>query len=123
MRTKAKLRELMRAPDLDVKSSFEVGEVVYLPRGTTWQRQRKTTCECCDDKGYRTIEKSDHSTSCNRTLNWIVRVTYTTLYGNVAHMDSGACAWQTLRGFAFNTARMWRPFAESIRCACGRSLV
>lgn len=88
MRTKAKLRELMRAPDLDVKSSFEVGEVVYLPRGTTWQRQRKTTCECCDDKGYRTIEKSDHSTSCNRTLNWIVRVTYTTLYGNVAHMDS-----------------------------------
>ena len=25
---------------------------------------------------------------CNRTLNWIVRVTYTTLGGHVAHMDS-----------------------------------
>lgn len=88
MRTQAKVRELMTPRNTDVRSSFDVGEVAFLQKRRASQlKQSKTDCSCEDADG-RSIEKTDHSVVCNRTLNWIVRVAYTTLYGNVAHMDS-----------------------------------
>ena len=94
-RTKARTALLMAPPDLDVRSSFEPGDTVYLTRGARskvhldllGRRKPITTCNC-QDAGSTDIERSDHSVVCNRTLNWIVRVTYTTLGGHVAHMDS-----------------------------------
>ncbi len=102
-RTKARTALLMAPPDLQVRSSFEVGDTVYLTRGVSKtkpptsermtanqiikHRQRKTTCNC-QNAGNTDIERSDHSAQCNKSLDWIVRVTYTTLYGNAAHMDS-----------------------------------
>lgn len=102
-RTKARTALLMAPPDLDVRSSFEVGDTVYLTRGAfkakpptsermtanqiIKHRQRKTTCNC-QNAGSTDIERSDHSAQCNKALNWIVRVTYTTQAGHVAHMDS-----------------------------------
>ena len=87
-RTKARTALLMTPPDLDVRSSFEVGDIVYLQKRRASQiKQTKIYCDCAS-YNERCIEKTDHSVVCNRTLNWIVRVTYTTLGGHVAHMDS-----------------------------------
>lgn len=94
-RTKARTALLMAPPDIDVRSSFEVGDTVYLTRGVRPKVHRgllgrvihKMTCSC-QNAGSTDIERSDHSVVCNRTLNWIVRVTYTTQYGQIAHMDS-----------------------------------
>ena len=94
-RTKARTALLMTPPDLDVRSSFEPGDIVYLTRGVRpkvhrdllGRRKPITTCNC-QDAGSTDIERSDHSAQCNKALNWIVRVTYTTLGGHVAHMDS-----------------------------------
>ena len=94
-RTKARTALLMTPPDLDVRSSFEPGDTVYLTRGARskvhldllGRRKPITTCNC-QDAGSTDIERSDHSAQCNKALNWIVRVTYTTQAGHVAHMDS-----------------------------------
>lgn len=89
-RTKARTALLMTPPDNIVRSSFEPGDTVYLTRGARPKVHRvihKMTCNC-QNAGSTDIERSDHSAQCNRTLNWIVRVTYTTLGGHVAHMDS-----------------------------------
>ena len=94
-RTKARTALLMTPPDLQVRSSFEVGDTVYLTRGARPKVKRdllgrvivRMTCNC-QNAGSTDIERSDHSAQCNKSLDWIVRVTYTTLYGNVAHMDS-----------------------------------
>lgn len=84
-------RKAMANKPIDVvEGSYDASDLVTLrSRRSRKKIDSKCQCDCrSGDVPKHYIDRADHEDNCNRTLIWVVRVSYTTENDKKAHADS-----------------------------------